>query len=268
MKIGLVASTAASILAREDDDTISPADRGRRFINSLLYKSTKPQELALPLALLAILNNESLYFFSHAPAKIKLSVAAACFKNANEAGNYDTESDEDEGESEFVHVTIPMSQLQTSQQTEDSRTNHEMDSMVNLSIMTDYWHRPVFMEDLSYIDVLEGYHLKQVHALFFLLLFFKPKYLYAMIIISQGKTKDNRYAMTLGHPNPDKRHWAENDFQAKACGIVYGGELPNLDDLDKVTPEITEYYYKALLVLFKPHRKAPELLSSRKFSIE
>ena len=253
MKIGLLASTATSILGRSDNDEISAGDRGRRFINSLLYRSDKPQEISLALAIFGLLNGGSLFFFSHEKKRIKLEAACACYPNSSLQNTPVAARNVEE--TEYVSVGISLSQLQQTESDSPSQApassseapstvaaepSSEIDGCINLCVMDDYWHRPVLMEEMSYIDVMETYFLKQ------------------------GKAPPDSQMM-LGHPMPEKRHWALNPFANTGCAIIYGKGLPNIYDEDINIPRNREYYFKGLLVLFKPHRRRGDLLGQRTY---
>jgi hypothetical protein len=241
MKIGLLVSTVKSIAGREDDADISPGDRGRRFINSLLYRACKPQEISLALAIFGLLNGGSLFFFSHDKTRIKLEPVLACYANSPATLTSMAETNCDD--SEFVSIEIPMSKLKRSASVEGTGNHsldNEVDQCMDLCAMHDYWYRPALLDEFSYMETVESYYLKS------------------------GKGPRGS-GMLLGHPMPEKRHWARYAFEKTACGIVYGKGLPNIyGDAETNTPNNREYYFKALLVLFKPHRKAEELLRHRK----
>jgi hypothetical protein len=169
MKIGLLAQASSSILNREDDADISPGDRGRRFINCLLYKASKPQEISLALAIFGLLNGGSLFFFSHDHKRIKLAVACAAYPRSK----VDTAPilQHKSNEMEFVNIAIPLSKLrQGGVQADDAADtmslDNEVDRTLDLCPMTDYWHRSTTEEfkDLSYIQILERYYLKAIYC--------------------------------------------------------------------------------------------------------
>jgi hypothetical protein len=236
MKIGLLADTSTSIMNRQDDADISPGDRGRRFINSLLYRASKPQELSLALAIFGLLNGGSLFFFSHERRRIKLETACGCFPNV-------CQSSEQE-DNEFIGIDISLAQLRSSTGAESngepSSLDNEVDGCIDVCIMNDYWHRAPKFDELSYIQMMEGYYLKA------------------------GKGP-GELQMMLGHPMPFKHHWIKNPYGKTACGIVYGKGLPNIYDPDTNTETNREYFFKSLLVLFQPHRRPTQLLQDCKF---
>ena len=233
MKIGLLIDASTSLLNRPDDADLSPGDRGRRFINCLLYKASKPQEISLALAVFGLLNDGSLFFFSHGFKRIKLEAAAACYPRSKVDVIPITESGAQQ--KEYVEIDIPLSQLRHSETESSTSLENETDRCLDICKMHDYWFRPTTeaFEELSYLQIMEYYYLKP------------------------GK---GPHKMALGHPMPESHNWTKNPYGKTCCGIVYGKGLPNIYDPDSNTIENREYYYKSLLLLFKPHRRKEDLI--------
>ncbi|KAI8818849.1 hypothetical protein BJ741DRAFT_673248 [Chytriomyces cf. hyalinus JEL632] len=87
-------------------------------------------------------------------------------------------------------------------------------SSVDLSPMHLYWDRPSSMAEICYIDCVELYH--------------------------PVKTK-----------GIDGNHWVKNSSSERKVLIITGRQLPNL--ARPLTEEELMFYYKSLLILFKPH---------------
>jgi hypothetical protein len=241
MKFGLIVKTAESVTNRPDNETISDETRGRRIINGSLFKLTKPVEVPATLACFSLLNRGKLYFLSHNAAKLRLDVICGCYKESKSYDPFDSDVYHDlekRIDSNFVEIMISTNSLCNGESNNDAedadQLDNEIDRTININPMIDYQKRPASMESLNFIEVKEKYH-----------------------IISGKPRKDEQ--MQLGHPNGDKKYWAKNAQGRLACGIIYGRMLPNIRSLQTNCID-SEYYYKGLLILFKPHRHVHEIM--------
>ncbi|KAJ3221275.1 hypothetical protein HDU78_000564, partial [Chytriomyces hyalinus] len=87
--------------------------------------------------------------------------------------------------------------------------------------MDMYWTRPAAMAQISFINCIEQYH----------------------IVKGKGNTGN---------------HWIQNAFSERKVLIVTGRQLPNL--AKDLAPDDLSFYYKSMLVLFKPHQSVDGLL--------
>jgi len=282
MKMGLLTKSVNRVISKEDNDEISPMERGKRIINSVLYEFTNPIEVPATIAALAI-HRGSLFIMSHDPAYLNLAACAACYPDRNMRDKFGSNShnqmnleeqdmtmgeddvgsqldnvgrdvmdkrnalgeedidwaDDDQsdhasiGSSEVeptILVTIEKRDLYTNL---DTKVN-EIDQYLDFNKMKDYWYRPEELNGISYIDTIEQYHLE----------------------LGEGP----HYArMSIGHSNPTKSHWKVNKNFVRKCAVVVGKQIPNI--LAKTcSPEDREFYYKSLLILFKPHNSTDALL--------
>ena len=81
MKIGLIGKVAKGYertFAADDDDTITPAERGRRAINKSLWQLTKNQQLHLTIAAYMLINDGP-FCASHKPVYVNLKQLCASF---------------------------------------------------------------------------------------------------------------------------------------------------------------------------------------------
>jgi len=242
MKFGLILKTAESVVNREDNNDISVETRGRRLINGSLFKITKPFEVPATLAAFSIINKGSLHFFSHEASKLRLDSICASYVEApwydpfdqNHPNNYIEQE-----ESHLVNITLSANSLFTSTNDDDGVSNpldNEIARTISIGPMIDYQKRPLSLENFNFIELREQYH------------------------IVTGKPKPNQQ-MLLGHHYIATKYWNINPYGRRACAVMYGRKLPNilknsLSQIDK------EFYYKSLLVLFKPHRHGEELLGA------
>ena len=236
MRIGLMNSAVERVLERPDDDSLTIEERGRRFINCVLYKFTKPQEIPATLAALGLINDGNLFFRSHEPARLRLDVACACYK---EPITYNGAAP---AEDAYIRYSLPTGATTTTTGAslltvgdDDDDSGGDFPMSFTLNRMNDYWFRPASMEQFNYITVLERFHL----------------------VSGTGSLVEEQ--MNEQHPRPLKNHWVKN--LRRCVGIVFGKPLPNIKkkgcrDADK------EFFYKALLILFKPHKRPEDILDN------
>lgn len=245
MKIGIFAKCMNQVLNQPDVDEVPVAELGRRMLNKFLYHFSKPNELPIPLAALALIN-DGLFFFSHEFVHLKLETSCAAFHNTVEPRDDESMGDDDNvddanhldaDEFDYIDVLIPLSQLRIPQNS--TKGPEDVENFVQLNVMEDYHKRPdnleMGMDNLNYIDTLEQFHL------------------------CDGKGNKTT-SMLPTHSNTDKHHWVRNHNSTVKCMVVCGTQVPNINSTT-LTPLMREYYYKCLLCLFKPSRGPGDLLT-------
>jgi hypothetical protein len=253
MKIGLISKAATRTLASRPtgDEPVDALEEGKRLLNRMLYQFTKPTEMHMTMAAFCIIN-KGCFMRSHEPVYINLKQACASFATSlNDDVYSDYEDAEDdtvdrygnvrhpfdeehvEVDGENVTFSIPLAKLRPHFQPQDTdgndkhakeASNAEFVSLV--CPLTDYWHRPDCMRQMSYIDVVENFH------------------------IVKGKPPV-ALKMRGPYPRADERYWLQNQYAEHKVAIFTGCLLPDVDN-PKLSDEKHEFYYKALLVLFKP----------------
>ena len=115
----------------------------------------------------------------------------------------------------------------------DKEDRHEADDYLeDLCLLTDYWHRPLYMQNLSFIYVKEHFH-----------------------IVRNSPPPKQDMAMVGDHPRKGNLYWLRNKHHERRCAVFVGGKGGTLPNLAKrsLTEEEREFYYKAMLIMFKPH---------------
>lgn len=279
MKMGLLTRSVGRVVNRADNANIEPMERGKRIINAVLYAFTKPVEVPATIAALVMIRG-GLFIMSHNPVYVNLELAAACYRDEK---RYYTDEDEDDDDDDEDDLDYIPGEESTSEDDEDDEEDedeewddlHEIenggdddndvdnddddqvgvdeddDGVVNLSIqkrslrynsqeegnecdkyidfnlMNDYWYRPEALKTVSYIELLEQYNLQSGEGPHFA-------------------------RMCDGHPNKTLNHWRVNTNYVRRCAVVMGKQMPNLHSKN-LTVKDQEFYYKCLLLLFKPH---------------
>jgi len=154
-------------------------------------------------------------------------------KRQSEASTGIYKSDDENDEETVVQVTIDKRTLVTALSSDD--VINECEKFIDFNVMNDYWYRPKSMHSLSYIDVMEQYHLE----------------------LGEGPHYSK---MCLGHPNPSRRHWKINKNFIRKCSVVSGMQLPNLIST-VCKSEDREFYFKSLIILFKPHNSMEDIIT-------
>jgi len=262
MKLGLISQAYARTFCASDDAEITPNERGRRAINKALWQFTKPQELHTTMAAFMLLNDGP-FIRSHEPEHLNLKQLCACYLDIIERDDrdpneeyLDTDDDGDDDDSPFercrgfeseepeappgyVDIQIPNYTLlrhlnkEADDDKPDGKEANESDNYIDgVCLLTDYWFRPDSMRDLSYVDVRELYH-----------------------IVRKPPPSKKHMAMHPSHPNAGGIHWIRNKNQERTCLVFVGGKGSQLPNISKgnTTKEEKEFYYKAMLILFKPH---------------
>jgi hypothetical protein len=113
---------------------------------------------------------------------------------------------------------------------EDDDKHTEMDNYLQLNPMLDYWCRPIgdSWQKLCYLEMIEYFHLEQ----------------------GEGKGSN---AMS-NHPIPTK-HWIKNKNCSRRIAAFSGRKLPDMRDRSILSQNDIDFYFKSLLILFKPHSK-------------
>ena len=289
MKLGLISQAYARTFCAADDGNITANERGRRAINKALYQFTKPQELHTTMAAYMLLNDGP-FVRSHQPEYLNLKQLCACYLDTNETNgrhssdpndsyNDEDENDGDDGDDDdgdddddseiegtfinnrrssnrdnsndseneeasgYVEIQIQNSTLlrhlnkNTNSNENDSseideESNEADDFLDGVCLLTDYWYRPESMSNLNYVEVREGYH-----------------------IVRKQPPLNSKLAMHPSHPKSGGLYWLRNMHQEQTCIVFVGGKGSQLPNLLKqnITKEEKEFYYKAMLILFKPH---------------
>ena len=266
MKLGLLSTASIRTLSSLRDEDVTPNERGRRFMYKALFQFTKPEELHLTMAAFMLINGGP-FIRSHNVHYLNLRHLAACFPDVQEPQTHfshadyaDTDdeaavddyhdhyadvevqtlSDEDEtvpptNESSesagYVDVNIPQSSLLNNSNDEENDNHFEADEFVDLCIVTDYINRPDCMKHLNFAETNQQYHIQR-----------------------KAPPQNSRMAMQPTHPKAGKLYWKMNDQREEKCIIFCGGpgcQFPNLLKAN-VTAEEKEFFFKSLLLLFKP----------------
>jgi hypothetical protein len=92
MKIGLLSKSVDRHLNNDENDDLTPQERGKKIIYSALYHLTKPISIPLPLAAFALINkssdsSEGLFFCSHEFVYPNLQNLCNCYNDNNNNKN-------------------------------------------------------------------------------------------------------------------------------------------------------------------------------------